>query len=102
MTALPLPIVDAGPQSLFRIGRVVADGAVVRASMPTGPWLRGPGGGSTAGALGVLVDNVLGYAMIGSRPPEQWSVSTEIALDVLGPLPADGSPLYAEARTRHS
>ena len=95
----PLPIVDAGPESLFGVGRVYADGAVVRGSMPTGSWLQGADGQVALGSLGVLVDNVLGYAIIAHRPPEHWSVSTEISLDLLTPLPSDGSRLHAEART---
>lgn len=95
----PLPIVDAGPESLLGVGRVHADGEVVRGSMPSGAWLRGPDGSVTLGSLGVLVDNVLGYAIIAHRPPGHWSVSTEISLDLLAPLPSDGSRLHAEART---
>jgi acyl-coenzyme A thioesterase PaaI-like protein len=95
----PLPIVDAGPESLFGVGRVYAEGEVVRGSMPTGPWLHGADGNVALGSLGVLVDNVLGYAIIAHRPPEHWSVSTEISLDLLAPLPSGGSRLRAEART---
>jgi uncharacterized protein (TIGR00369 family) len=50
----------------------------------------------------VLVDNVLGYAIIGRRPPEHWSVSTEISMDLLTALPRDGSPLHASARVLHA
>ncbi|MCW2867850.1 MAG: hypothetical protein JWR20_2038 [Marmoricola sp.] len=100
--AVPLPIVDAGPEALFRVGRVHADGDVVRGSMPTGPWLAGTGGSPALGSLGVLVDNVLGYAIIAARPPGHWSVSTEISLDLLGRVPDDGSSLHAAGKVLHS
>ena len=101
-TEVPLPIVDAGPESLFRVGRVRAEGDVVRGSMPVGPWLAGPDGRPMLGSLGVLVDNVLGYAIIASRPPDHWSVSTEISLDLLEPLPLDGSTVHASAHVIHA
>jgi uncharacterized protein (TIGR00369 family) len=99
---VPLPIVDAGPESLFRVGRVRADGDVVRGSMPTGPWLDGPDGQPMLGSLGVLIDNVLGYAIIARRPPEHWSVSTEISMDLLEPLPDEGTRIHASARVVHA
>jgi uncharacterized protein (TIGR00369 family) len=102
MTAVPLPIVDAGPEALFRVGRVYVDGDLVRGSMPVGPWLGGPDGLTSAGSLGVLVDNVLGYAIIASRPPDHWSVSTEITLDVVSDLATATGRLHAEASTVHA
>lgn len=102
MSAVPLPIVDAGPEALFRVGRVYVDGDRVRGSMPVGPWLGGADGLTTAGSLGVLIDNVLGYAIIASRPLDHWSVSTEITLDVVGDLAAATGQLHAEATTVHA
>lgn len=99
---VPLPIVDAGPDSLFQVGRVRAEGDGVRGSMPTGPWLAGADGRPMLGSLGVLVDNVLGYAIIARRPAEHWSVSTDISMDLLEPLPLDGSPVHASARVVHA
>jgi uncharacterized protein (TIGR00369 family) len=54
------------------------------------------------GSLGVLIDNVLGYAIIARRPPGHWSVSTEISMDLLEPLPLDGSRLHASAQVVHA
>ena len=51
--------------------------------------------------MGVLVDNVLGYALMLDRPVGQWSVSSEISADLRRPVPADGSVLLAEARPFH-
>jgi uncharacterized protein (TIGR00369 family) len=43
---------------------------------------------------------VLGYAIIASRPPDHWSVSTEITLDVFDGLrSAPGARLDADAHT---
>ncbi|MBZ5738426.1 PaaI family thioesterase [Nocardioides mangrovi] len=50
----------------------------------------GPDGRTAVGALGVLVDEVLGYSLIESLPPDAWTVSTELSLDLLAPLPTTG------------
>jgi uncharacterized protein (TIGR00369 family) len=86
----------SGPEGLFALDGLTADGGTVRGGMITGPWMAGPGGRPGAGCLGVLVDDVLGYALIARRPQERWSVSTEISIDVLGPVPGDGTRLQAE------
>jgi uncharacterized protein (TIGR00369 family) len=75
--------------------RVEAGQAV--ASMPTGAWLRGLGGRPSAAGLGVLLDDVLGQAVLIRRLPGQWSVTTELNIDVATPLPADGQAVKATA-----
>ena len=74
------------------MGELTVEDKVFRGSMPVGPWLavrrRTP-----AGALAVLVDDLLGYAITADLPGGRWSVSTEITLDVLRPLPATGRVL---------
>ena len=97
---VPLPVVQTGPEDLFRLGPVTSDGQSVAASMPSGAWLVDTDGVVAPGAVGVLVDNVLGYAIIAARPPGHWSVSAEITLDVLEPLPTSGA-IHAEARVEH-
>jgi acyl-coenzyme A thioesterase PaaI-like protein len=93
-----LGVLATGPEAMFGVGAVASvDGSVV-GSMPTGAPFTGPDGRPAPGALGVLVDDVLGYAIIDSLPPGSWSVSTEIWIDLLAPLPADGSRVHAEAR----
>jgi acyl-coenzyme A thioesterase PaaI-like protein len=97
---MSIPLIYAtGPESLFGVGRVEHDGDVVRGSMPLGPPLAGPDDRIAAGALGVLADNVLGYSIIDSLAEHIWSVSTEIWLHLLAPLPADGRRVVATART---
>lgn len=97
-----LSVREGGPERSFRIARAAVEGEVVSSSMATGPWLNGPAGRPVGGALGVLVDNVLGYAIMLDRPADHWSVSSEISIDVCGPIPADGTRLVAEARLLHS
>jgi acyl-coenzyme A thioesterase PaaI-like protein len=98
----PLTFVGSGPDPLFAIGDIAQVDDRVTATMTTGPWCAGPDGRPAVGALGVLVDNVLGYAIMASLPPDTWSISTEIWIDVLAPLPADGTVLTGEAVTRQA
>lgn len=95
-------VVMAVPELLFGLEplRFEADGTVT-GSMPTGPWLTDPelGPPGLAGALGVLVDDVLGYAI--NAVADSWSVSTEISLEVVGAVPTDGSRVRAEGRVVH-
>jgi uncharacterized protein (TIGR00369 family) len=94
--------VEGGPERFFRVSRPTADGEVISSSLPAGPWLNGPSGRPLAGALGVLIDNVAGYVLVLGRPPGGWSVSAEITLDLMGPLPSDGSVLTAQGIVRHA
>ncbi|MFI1112441.1 PaaI family thioesterase [Streptomyces physcomitrii] len=75
---------------------MAAEGEEVSSSMPAGSWLCGPEGRPVLGGLGVLVDNVLGYALMLHRPRDRWSVSSEISIDLCRPLPAE-DPLSARA-----
>ncbi|MCH1866194.1 PaaI family thioesterase [Nocardioides sp. CFH 31398] len=86
-----MPVLAGGPEDLFRLGPVTTTGDGLAGSMPAGPWLAGADGSTAAGSLGVLVDDVLGYALIGARPEGGWSVSAEITLDLLAPLPTSGA-----------
>jgi uncharacterized protein (TIGR00369 family) len=97
-----LPVLEGGPESLFRVARPVVEGNVVRCSMPEGSWLNGADGRPQAGALGVLIDNALGCAIMLDRPAGWWSVSAEISLDLCGP-PLDGARMLSvETRKDHS
>jgi uncharacterized protein (TIGR00369 family) len=90
------PDLACGPEGLFGLQRIAVEGSGVVGTLTTGPWV------SDAGSLAVLVDDVLGYAILAARPSYCWSVSTEIALDLLAPVPTDGRPLHAHARLEHS
>jgi uncharacterized protein (TIGR00369 family) len=94
-------VAEGGPERFFRVARPKAAGEVVSSSMSAGPWLNGPSGRPLAGALGVLIDNAAGYVFVLRHPPGGSSVSAEITLDLLRPVPADGSVLTAEGIVRH-
>jgi uncharacterized protein (TIGR00369 family) len=94
---MTLSVPRGRPENLFDIGPVLAEPGGARASMPTGPWLRGRGGRLSPAGLGVLLDDVLGQAALDSRPEGLWSVTTELNIDVAGPLPADGQQVRATA-----
>jgi uncharacterized protein (TIGR00369 family) len=93
-----IPTVPRGrPENLFDMGPMLVEDDQALASMPTGPWLRGAAGRLSPAGLGVLLDDVLGQAVLIQRPPGLWSVTTELNLDVVAPLPADGSMVSAAA-----
>lgn len=85
------------PEDLFNIGPVLTESGQARASMPTGPWLRGRGGRLSPAGLGVLLDDVLGQAVLMTPLAGLWSVTTELNIDVAAPLPADGQAVEATA-----
>jgi len=92
------PTVPRGlPENLFDLGPVLAESGRARASMSTGPWLRGRDGRPSPAGLGVLLDDVLGQAVLTARPAGLWSVTTELNIDVAAPLPADGTRVRATA-----
>lgn len=82
---------SSGPDRLFRVGPLrAAGGTTVEASMRCGPWTVGPDGRPGLGSLCVLLDAVLGQATIAGRPDGFWPVTTEMTVDLTGPVPADG------------
>lgn len=87
------------PDVLFGIDDLDVNDATVSGTMPTGPWLRGPDGMLSVGALGVLIDNVLGYRVLESCADDRWSVSTEITVEVSSGLQSPGARLSAEAES---
>ena len=87
-----------GPEAMFAVGELTESDRGYRGFMTSGPWSSGPG---NAASVGVLADNVLGYALISAAPAGRWSVSTEITLDFLRPLPTDGSLISAEGHLVH-
>lgn len=92
------PTVPRGrPEHLFDLGPVRAESGRSLASMPTGPWLRGRDGRLSPAGLGVLMDDVLGQAILLGSPAGHWSVTTELSLDIAAPLPDDGQRVSATA-----
>ncbi|MCU1438553.1 MAG: PaaI family thioesterase [Naasia sp.] len=94
--SLTAAIIYGRPERLLRVGSVSGNGAATSGVMTTGPWMLGPEGTPSAGSLGVLVDDVFGYAVMAAKPEGLWGVSTDIFVEFCAPLPTDGSPLRAE------
>src|SRR4051812_26178164 len=63
------------------------DGGVVHSAMRGGAWMDRTPGHQQSGAIGVLVDHVLGGAFYMARSPGQWSLTTELSIDILVPPP---------------
>lgn len=92
---LTVPYIEGAPERTFRITDVGLDGQTLRGAMQSGPWNLGPDGRGSAGSLGVLVDDMLGYLPAIHRPEGLWAVSTQIHIDFAGPVPTDGSQIRA-------
>jgi len=94
--------VEGGPERSLGITRTAIVGDDVVTSMASGPWLNGPAGIPPGGVLGVLADDVLGLAIARGRGAGWWTVSAEISLDLVRPVPVDGSRIEATGRHVHS
>jgi uncharacterized protein (TIGR00369 family) len=84
-------------EELFGLGPIEVSGDTARGSMTTVAWMTDAAGRPSAGMLGVLLDDVVGQATLTARPEGCWPVTTELSIDVLGGLPADGTVLVAES-----
>jgi len=93
---------ESGPERTFGVSHAVPDGDEVVSAMPSGPHLLGPAGLPPGGAIGVLIDDSLGFAIMLECPASLWSVSAEISLDLVAALPSDGSPITARSRLVHA
>ncbi len=98
-TPRPLPALHGGPEDAFRLGTIAQDGTRTTGSMPVGPWLAGATGAPrpVRWACWSTTSSATRYR----HPTDgRWSVSAEITLDVLGPLPTSGG-LTAVAEVDH-
>jgi uncharacterized protein (TIGR00369 family) len=95
-------VLETGPERAFGVSHAVADSGEVVSVMPSGRHLLGPAGLPPGGAIGVLIDDNLGFAIMLQRPANLWSVSGEISLDLCRTLPSDGSPIIARGRHVHT
>jgi acyl-coenzyme A thioesterase PaaI-like protein len=93
--------VAGGPEALFRLDPLTVNGTTLRSSMAAGPWLLSQDGRPSLGAVGVLVDVVLGHAIHATRPAGHWSVSTEITVEACEGLRSAASRLSAEGAVVH-
>ena len=94
-TAFP-PYIELGPERLFHLVPVVGDALRAVGSMKTGPWSTDLHSRPAVGSLGVLVDDVLGFSIAAATPLGKATVTTQIHLDMLRPVPVDGSAVTAE------
>lgn len=89
-----------GPERLFGVSELSLDGPVASGVIDVDAR-HVTSAGTGGGALGVLVDDVLGYAVVAACPVERWSVSTDITVDLICP-PRVGTRLVAEARALYA
>ncbi|WP_347957523.1 PaaI family thioesterase [Gordonia aichiensis] len=59
----------------------------------TGHWLRDPEIGRVASALAVPLDDATGYIVANAAPTGRWPVSLSMKIDVLRPIPLDGTTI---------
>ncbi|MGQ4598924.1 hotdog fold thioesterase [Nocardia sp. R6R-6] len=89
---------DCKPGAVERRFGVVgcrADGSLLRSVMLTGPWMNDSAGRAQVGALGVLLDHVLGEVFYVARAADKWSLTTELSLDVIVPPPWTTTAVHA-------
>lgn len=91
-----LRIVSSAPDDLFDVRNIRQAGSVITASMEPRRIL-GADGRPAVGAVGVLADNILGYAVMAALPQGAWSISTEIWVDLVAELDAVPTTLAGEA-----
>lgn len=72
----------------FRLGEVSTGNVAMR--MPLSPWLRGPSGRISLGALAIPSDVALGGTVGTILPPATIMATSELSLRQLAPAPADG------------
>lgn len=94
---MTFPIVRGQSEAVFGIEDIACTDSGMVVTARNRPWAEGLEGESPAGTLGVLADNASGYAIISGAPEGHWSVSTELTLDLVGPVPTDGRGLIATA-----
>ncbi len=78
------------PQSLFGVSRAVRDGDVNRMTMTLGD------GPAATAALGVLVDDILGFTLFHRRGERDGLVSATLSVDFVRPTGWQGPHLTAE------
>lgn len=89
------------PEALLGVTTLQVGDDAVTGTMAAGPWLSWDGhGDAAAGSLGLLVDDVFAYAIVRRQPAGTSSVTTEISVDFLGPVPASGR-LHARGELVH-
>ncbi|MCK9894412.1 PaaI family thioesterase [Frankia sp. AgB32] len=96
--ATAAPAARESAESRLRVSPGASGPQGTRVSMRLGPWLAGPGGEPTVGALGVLADDAIGLEIYGRRPPNTHAVTAELSVDVVAQPPWAAPGLVADAR----
>lgn len=99
---MTFPIISGPAERVFGVHRISPAAPEMEVRARTRHWAEGGVGDAPVGVLGVPVDNATGYAVIAGAPPGHWSVTTELSLDVFGPIPTEGSDLIVSAALVHS
>ncbi|WP_280764161.1 PaaI family thioesterase [Prescottella agglutinans] len=84
------------------VGDLIGEGARGYREAITGPWLADARGRICRGALGILMDEVMGSLAAGTGSVRRRAVTTQVHLDFLLDPPLDGSTLRAESWGLHS
>lgn len=82
-------VIPTGPAALLGVSDLRQDDDLVTGVSAAGSVPAGADGRPAVGALGVLVDEVLGYALMSSLRQGEWSMSTELWIDLLSAVPAE-------------
>lgn len=85
-----MPFLATQPEQLFGVELSIESDRTTLGSMPLGP------AAGALGSVGVLVDDLLGYAVNTARE-QVWSVTTSLAVELVAPLPTSGR-LHGRAR----
>jgi uncharacterized protein (TIGR00369 family) len=93
-----VPFVPTAAEALFCVTSLAGSAELTTGVMRTGVWSTGTDGRPSPGSLGVLLDDVAGYAVVAARPPGHWAVSVELHVDFCGELPGPGHELRGESR----
>lgn len=99
---MTFPIITGPAERVFGVHQISPAAPEMEIRARTRRWVEGGDGDAPVGVLGVPADNATGYAVIAGAPAGHWSVTTELSLDVFGPIPTNGSDLTVSAALVHS
>jgi uncharacterized protein (TIGR00369 family) len=101
ITTQPVPYFRGVPEVAFGMESVSTLGSTAQGTMRPGAWAARGDGRLHQGCIGVLVDNVTGYAVLTARAGDYWAVSSAISIDFHEPLAADTQRIRCAASLDH-
>jgi uncharacterized protein (TIGR00369 family) len=101
ITAQPVPYFHGNPEVAFGMESVSTLGNTAQGTMRPGAWATQQNGPLHQGCVGVLVDDVTGYAVLTARQSDIWAVSSAISIDFHQPLAADTELIRCSASLDH-